>query len=119
VRFDFNASGTININDLLGAGKSFKAGFGTACGNGTVRIDQTGDGTFELTSSENFHSTFDETYSISTSAWRVEVTSANPSAISFRITCPGADLQEFAVPFSGGTQSRTCANGSTAQITIS
>ena len=40
-RFYFNAAGTINLIDSPGR-------FGTRCGNGTLPIDETSDGPFEL-----------------------------------------------------------------------
>jgi hypothetical protein len=116
-RYDFNASLAVDVNDLLGAGKSFKNSFGTACANGSVRIDQTGDGPFELTSPENFHYTFDKSYTINPT-WGLKVLAANPTSISFRLTCPGADQQDFSIAFSGGTQTRTCADSSKVEVAI-
>jgi hypothetical protein len=30
-RYDFDTNGTVNVNDLLGTGKSFKSSFGSSC----------------------------------------------------------------------------------------
>ncbi|MCH8345839.1 MAG: hypothetical protein IIC87_02795 [Chloroflexi bacterium] len=117
-RFDFNADGSVEIIDLLGTGKSFKTSFGKSCGNGTVRIDETGDGPFELTSAEEYHFTFDETFTPS-STWRVQVTAADASNISFKVTCPGLDEHAFDIAHSGGTNTITCNDGSKVEITIS
>jgi hypothetical protein len=116
-RFDFNADGTVNLVDLVGLPGSFKSSFGTSCGNGTVSIDETGDGPFELTSAEEFNFTFDETYTLS-STWRVQVTAADASNISFKVTCPGLDEHDFDIAHSGGTNTITCNDGSKVEITV-
>ncbi len=116
-RFDFNADGTVNLIDLVGSPGSFKSSFGTSCGNGTVRIDETGDGPFELTSPEEFNFTFDETFTPS-STWRVQVPAADASNISFKVTCPGLDEHNFDIAHSGGTNTTTCNDGSKVEITV-
>ena len=116
-RFDWNGDLTVNLVDLVGVPVSFKSSFGTSCGNGTVRIDETGDGPFELTSAEEFDFTFDETFTPS-STWRVQVTAANASNISFKVTCPGLDEHDFDIAHSGGTNTITCNDGSKVEITV-
>ena len=117
-RFDWNGDGTVNLIDLVGVSASFKSSFGTSCGNGTVRIDETGDGPFELTSAEEFDFTFDETFTPSFT-WRVQVTAADASNISFKVTCPGLDEHDFDIAHSGGTNTITCNDGSKVEITVS
>jgi hypothetical protein len=116
-RFDWNGDGAVNLIDLVGARVSFKNSFATSCGNGTVRIDETGDGPFELTSAEEFHFTFDETFTPSFT-WRVQVTAADASNISFKVTCPGLDEHDFDIAPSGGTNTITCNDGSKVEITV-
>jgi hypothetical protein len=119
-RFDLDVNGVINVNDLLGAGKSFKSSFGTSCGNGTVRIDKGGDGSIDLTSAENFHYTFDETYAVEGKVWRVQVTSTNASSLSFKVTCPGGEEHVFSVPHAGGVVTAGCTtDGTTVEVTVS
>jgi len=117
-RFDWNGDLTVNLIDLVGVSASFKSSFGTSCGNGTVRIDETGDGPFELTSAEEFDFTFDETFTPSFT-WRVQVTAADASNISFKVTCPGLDEHDFDIAHSGGTNTITCNDGSKVEITVS
>ncbi len=121
-RFDWNASGNINLLDLVTEPGKFKFAFGTSCGNGAVRIDETGDGPFELTSAEEFYypssnGAFDEWYTLS-STWRVRVTAADASNISFKVTCPGLDEHDFDIAHSGGTNTITCNDGSKVEITV-
>ena len=116
-RLDQNADGAINLLDLVGHG-SFKKTFGTSCGNGAVRIDETGDGPFELTSTEEFNYTFDEWYYTPSSTWGVLLMATDASNISFKVTCSGLDEHDFDIAHSGGTNTITCNDGSKVEITV-
>jgi hypothetical protein len=48
----------------------------------------------------------------------VQVTAADASNISFKVTCPGLDEHDFNIAHSGGTNTITCDDGSKVEITV-